>query len=330
MPEATPSGFDAWSRNHPLSTLVMPRGYSSGEGVVVEAFHGTTADFVAFDKKRANVECFHGSGFYFSNNAQDVSVNYAGRGPDLTSKIENEIDRIVNDNEDDDPDTDAIRAKVEARYIAHGGFIMPVYLRFDNPAVLGGYNETILTNEEEYDEDTEEYGELSGTLYDLTKALREVCEDKRWEDTNIELDIDDLLNASSCEEITLERAIDVLKASDGLLGAMDMHTAFSPLASTEVIRSALERMGFDGIIDCTVNNSLGKGRKDKICGMAGMDDETVHFTVFQPTQIKSRIGNAGSYDPEDLDITDRRAMAANAMKALDFIKGLSKKAAPHA
>ena len=58
---------------------------------------------------------------------------------------------------------------------------------------------------------------------------------------------------------------------------------------------ALQKLGFDGIIDNTVYDKFG--------GHVGnMDESTTHYLVFNPTQIKSAIGNRGSYSKTNPDI----------------------------
>lgn len=61
----------------------------------------------------------------------------------------------------------------------------------------------------------------------------------------------------------------------------------------EVIRRAFERMGFDGIIDKSVDA--------KFPTMRGIQGAT-HYIVFRPEQIKSALGNRGTFDPGDADI----------------------------
>lgn len=314
-------GFDAWSHGRRIVGIDDCKGFASGEGLVVEALHGTTSDFTVFEKTRTNVECAHGGAFYFSNNAEDVAENYAGRGPDLGSKIQRQIE-LYEDNDGEDLDEDDVRALVESRYIAHAGFVMPVYLRFDNPAVLGGASETVLTFDEPYDEVKEEHGEASGTLLDFIEKLRDEAKDSRWNGFEVERTVNDLMEASNNEDMTLHKAIKAVKASDGMLGACDMESQHGDSCSAEIVRRALQAMGFDGIVDTTVNQAFGSARRDRIDPMKGMDNETVHFVVFEPNQIKSRLGNVGAYNPNNLDITDRDALQVNASKAKDFLQNV--------
>jgi len=73
------------------------------------------------------------------------------------------------------------------------------------------------------------------------------------------------------------------------------------LISKELIRQAIEGAGFDGIIDYTVDEKFGSQKR---IGkpMAGMNPDTVHYIAFRPTQIKSAIGNRGTFSRRNPDI----------------------------
>ncbi len=64
------------------------------DGKPLVVYHGTTHNFEVFSLARGNIENDLGAAFYFSNNADDISANYAGEGPDLTQRIELRAERI--------------------------------------------------------------------------------------------------------------------------------------------------------------------------------------------------------------------------------------------
>lgn len=283
-------GFSAWSRGHQVVRMDEGHTFRSGEGVVVEALHGTTGDFDTFNPEKANIESDLGGGFYFTNNPADVGENYAGLGPDLTNKIERLAEQIASetDREYNDPD---VVAEARAQFMANEGFTMPVFVRFDNPVVIGGSGETFLDYEESYDEENDEYGEPQGKLVDLIEALRDVGQDDRYGDADIERAIGDLVErAMDGGGISASEAIEVLAGSEGLQYVTDYESDTGALAPKEIIRRAFAGAGFDGFIDTTVNQKFGSETRIGQA-MAGMDVGTTHFIAFAPGQIASRIGS---------------------------------------
>lgn len=91
-PEGTKE-FKAWSEGLPV---IQPGQHEGGPGVFV-AFHGTTHSDITQFRRIGNAEGFLGRGPYFTTEADDASENYAGVGPDLTSRIEQEKESLAND-----------------------------------------------------------------------------------------------------------------------------------------------------------------------------------------------------------------------------------------
>jgi len=294
-----------------------------GEPLVV--YHGTTGDFDSFDLSRVNIESDLGGGFYFTNEVEDVGVNYAGEGPDLTGRIEREAERIAGETE---READAPDVMAEARNnlsVQNEGASLPVYLSMQNPVYLGGETPTFIEsgityNTDDYlddarseiadeadgevDEDdvqqralelAQEAGDESvdGGVFGMLDAIRGM--------TGFEFDgIDTDQLSADLDEMTFEGADAgalhaAMKASEGLAYATDEN---GNIASNEIIRRAFEAIGFDGFIDATVNQKFGTER-DVGQSMEGMNEDTIHYVVFKPTQIKSAIGNRGTFDPND-------------------------------
>lgn len=89
-PEGTKE-FKAWSEGLPV---IQPGQHEGGPGVFV-AFHGTTHSDITQFRRIGNAEGFLGRGPYFTTEADDASENYAGVGPDLTSRIEQEKESLA-------------------------------------------------------------------------------------------------------------------------------------------------------------------------------------------------------------------------------------------
>lgn len=306
------SGFKKWSHGNKIISMGDTHEFVTGEGVVVEALHGTTGDFDTFDASKANIESDLGGGFYFTNNPDDVSSNYAGEGPDLTSKIQLLAERIAGDTDRDYSDPDVIAEAKQQLSVTNGGMAMPVFVRFDNPVVLGGSRETFLDYSESYDEETDEYGEPEGKLVEFATALRDVASEYFGADADGALS-SVWEHASDYDGVEASKLIELLSSSEGLAYTTDDN---GTLASKEIIRRAFEQIGFDGFIDQTANQKFGSERKQGQ-QMAGMDEGTVHFIAFENTQIKSRLGNNGNYDPTDASILHQSENAAPASLA-DF------------
>lgn len=278
----------------------------NGDPLVV--YHGTVQNFDAFDPSRANIESDWGRGIYFTNTKEDVGANYAGVGPDLENKIERRAEQIQNELESEldevprygSPEGRALReravAQARVEMVAHGGATIPVYLSFQNPAVIGGENETTLTWTENFDEETDSYDEPTGTLVDFVEALRQEAgnfEEGGVNDLTGELS---QLGVDFDGQVPISKVIEAIKADESFGYHTDPQTG--DIASNEIVRAALQRVGFDGIIDSTVDEKFGSQRRIGKA-MAGMAPETAHYIAFRPEQIKSAIGNRGTFDPAD-------------------------------
>ena len=284
-------GFKKWSHGHDVVMLGDEHEFEDGVGVVVQALHGTTGEFDTFERSKANVESDLGAGFYATNNRNDVSENYAGLGPDLTNKVERLAERIASETDREYNDPDVI-AEAKQQYMANQGATMPLFIRFDNPVVLGGSYPTELDFNDGYDPETEEYGEESGKVVELMEALREIESEGEFSDFDAGKAIEAMLSDNfEGDNITAENLIANLKGSEGIMYAMDEN---GDMAGNEIIRQAFSRIGYDGFIDQTVDQKFGSQRNTGQ-SMAGMDETTVHFVAFEPTQLKSSIGNTGEF-----------------------------------
>ena len=75
----------------------------------------------------------------------------------------------------------------------------------------------------------------------------------------------------------------------------------------------LQNLGYDGVIDNTVNAKFGKGRQYG-GGMAGMDENTQHIITFPGKENKIR-SKFARFDPNKLDSKDILASMPPAVAA---------------
>lgn len=99
-------------------------------------YHGTTHTFTKFSKERGNLENQFGRNFYFTDGKEDVGINYAGEGPDLTQRITMRAEQIANERGVEYDDPEAYKQAREELVGDHAGAVMPVYLALQNPANL--------------------------------------------------------------------------------------------------------------------------------------------------------------------------------------------------
>ena len=339
-PESKPATRDAQLRDWFGASKVV-----DAAGVPLVVYHGTTGDFTSFDAENANPESDFGAGFYFSNTTDDVGANYAGVGPDLESKLQQRVEQIEGEYEYNDTITARVDAKIREQSIdgtgvsigeaaialakedlkvTHGGLTLPVFLKIENPAILGGDDETRLTIEVEYAEltdfDDEEVQELRdegmedneirqelsdrnryepterGTLVDFLDNLRQVAQG--YEEGDVDGAIQAVREESVDGDIQLSRVLELVNSSEEFGYYSDDR---GRLMSKEILRQALEATGFDGIIDRTVDSKFGSSRRIGKA-MTGVDPDTVHYIAFKPTQIKSAVGNSGTFDPANPNI----------------------------
>jgi hypothetical protein len=254
-------------------------------------YHGTTGDFNSFSAKHANPESDWGAGFYFSNTPEDVSHNYAGEGPDLTNKIQNEAERIAGETDRSYDDPEVLAEARDNLSVQHQGASMPMYLRMENPIKLGGDNET------RWHMDVDEDGNESGPLVDLHSALHAVAGE--FYDFKPQEAFNEAFEKVG-EDGTAHDYLDALKNSEGMQYATMGDNG--KMAASEIVRRTVEHMGYDGIIDNNVDQKFGS-QKRVGKPMEGMTPDTTHYIIFDPHQAKSAVGNSGKFSKSNPDIT---------------------------
>jgi ribosomal protein S18 acetylase RimI-like enzyme len=278
---------------------------SNGQPLVV--YHGTTHDFDVFNTEYGNPENHYGVGFYFTSSRDDTK-NYAGVGPDLTSRIDHEAENLVNEwrrwrhgeidygveppdwviggwaEMSDDEKREAFqdmdwsaqlaiaKAEVKKKLVGeHGGAVMPCYLRIVKPVIVAPHGGTYFTLG--YTRD----GDYKGKLFD---AVVRTLTYQFWGDTFGE-DAHDGLNAYDFEQ--------KLRKSEAMMDEDIMNEGGPGPVITEIYKN----MGFDGII---MENPAQEFRN------MGIESGTKHYIVWNPSQIKSALGNVGKFNKKNPSI----------------------------
>jgi GNAT superfamily N-acetyltransferase len=294
-----------------------------GKGQPLVVYHGTVADFIVFSREFLSATSDLGAGFYFSSSPLDAGANYAGEGPDMQVKIEREAERRLAEIDDLDASDmlrreKALRDEVRREWFQNEGVIMPVYLSMGNPVVLtreGRNDGTFFTLDEPYDEDTETFGEPTGTLLPILTAI---------DDNSDDFGVD----AQRLKQTVLERAADYGGVSAFNLFQLIVENEFPADPQTgdfipgEFFRRLVADAGYDGFIDHTVDRF----------SMEGTSNAT-HYIVFDPAQIKSATGNRGTYHRRDPNILEsrRRVQPTGLYSALEeAVSNMTMKSAPAA
>jgi hypothetical protein len=260
-------------------------------------YHGTVANIHQFQKDKASPEGDMGAGYYFTNHPDDAGTNYHVAGMDLQNKLTNLAERLQYEHDGHYTDEQA-RAEASRKLgVEHQGATLPVYLKMEKPVVLGGDHPTYLEGDPETN---------TGPLFDFTAALRELADEHGGDGDQVQADI-------LSKHWEGAKASDIIKTARESEGLMYVENDDGQLVSSDLVRQALERTGFDGVIDHTVYNKWGRkmGRYGET-GMEHVNPDTTHYIAFEPEQIKSAIGNKGTFDAKDPRIAfARRGVASD-------------------
>ena len=279
------------SNGNELSPAVQKRFANSKavdeNGNLKVVYHGTpNGEFTIFDKAKGNVEGDFGSGFYFTDNADDVYRNYEGGGPDFENKVARRAEQI---QEDEDIEySEAIERAREELYVGSNKF--EVYLNIENPAIVG---KTILFDLESYYEEynREDYDSEEDWESDVEHRIADEIDTIIWEvEKNVDIYSTDGL-AEVLWEAVNNGGIDVqtLKLN---IEALYLEDSNGNLVSNEVTRQVIESLGYDGIIDNTVSSKFNMH----------LDEGTTHYIVFKPNQIKN-VSNQNPTDNPDINLS---------------------------
>jgi hypothetical protein len=289
-------------------------------------YHGTTHDFDTFTLERANPENYFGEGFYFTDKVEDANRNYAAVGPDLKSRIERkgeEIEQLFEGADENEIKARAFNAGInydnylktenvnswdeldyrEKSYIGYEiakkemmtnqGVVMPIFAKMNNPVKLGTKDETRYVLDTKFDDETGDFIEESGNGIDLINAFKQTADE--W---GIGDEVDDaysaLVDAFADGEVTAGKVDQILR--DKLTDLYDIDGNYT--GPGKFIANMFKNMGHDGIV-MNAEEYFGPDLMRK--GMEGVKNAN-HYIVFEPTQIKSAIGNRGTFDSKDPSI----------------------------
>lgn len=260
------------------------------EGNLLVVYHGTmSGDFTVFDASYSNVESDMGAGFYFSSSYEDVNSNYEEGGQDLEAKIERLAEKIEAEEE---IDYDEAKEKAKNR-LSKKSKLFEVYLDIKNPAYVGGNIDSQTTlfrdlyddielNMEDFDSEDDYYealySEQDDAIREFADKVNDMLESKGISGYEEWFEI--LANDGAFEGASISQVKEALNGS-----LYDCYDANGDYAVNEVVRTIIEALGYDGIIDNSVVDKWGynSGRTHY---MQGLDEETRHYIVFKPEQIK--------------------------------------------
>jgi hypothetical protein len=282
------------------------------------AYHGTTHDIQEFTLERSNPENYLGQAHYFTSSPIDASENYGGQGPDLTNRIDLEVESLedmtnseikemvskevadqfdrdmkrVDESEQDNLRDSLVREAAKAKLTTHEGAVMDVQLQLKNPLYIDGSDkEQRFKLEAVYDDDGDIIDE-KGNLVDLHQAIV---------DAGYEFDGG---NGDELAGAFMEQASDYFgdkMYDEGLtatdvnyilqnMDKSDLYTDDGSFAGNEFIRQVYENLGHDSVV-----MDASKAFK-----MENVPEGTKHYIVFDKhaNQIRSR---RAKFDPKKSD-----------------------------
>lgn len=267
------------------------------QGFDVDAFHGTTHDFNEFNSDRLAKKGHFGGGHYFSSDIDDVNVNYAGRGPDLTGRIDRRAEQLA-DELDLEYDNPKVIAQATRELQGNEGLVLPIKL--DTGKEFDLIDDTHLSYErdvpawEDYLDDADGDEDIAreladeaswdnepeGQLVDFMESIRNQADEHGFDADEV---IGNLQEAATDSDGLSASEIDGIMRNTEWY-AEDMETG--DLINNEVYRQAIEDAGFDSI----------KHAGDIFQGM-DIPYGTEHRIVFDPSRIRSSIG--AKFDPKN-------------------------------
>lgn len=276
--------MDAVKRGDMTTAQRMVDEAAKAKGYTVRGNHGTTNLFTVFDTAKSNIENDWGRGIYATTSAEDAQVNYAsGDGADLTHRIERLAEMMEYWDEYEDMDYDQ-RVEAARNQLSQGeNRMLQVAIRMENPVVVErGNGGTFFTYESEYNEDTDEYSEPSGTLVDVIEKMKDIIYSE-YDWASYDADKLDSLYEEAIDYGGLSAYELQSSANDWLVEVEDED---GNAAYNEILRKALEQVGFDGIVDKSVPYKFGELSGRRYGGMRGVTKETTHFIAFNSSQVK--------------------------------------------
>ena len=323
-----PQEFEAVSKSQAIeerAPQAAPKAQTLEEraaavGYTRPAYHGSTHDIREFELNRANVENHLGQAHYFTTSPKDASENYGGMGPDLTQRIQLEVERMYEvpveellDMVDDTvkrrytermqvAKSEGMRDEIDSQLLMEAakarlkgpseGMVYDVQLRLDNPLHIdGSKKEPVFEIEAVYD-DADEFVEERGNGIELVEAMHDAAADF---DGDAEAIVREFMEKGGDQLYDGMRASEVDSALRSLYSLHDLYDeASGNSASTEFIRQVYENLGYDSVI---------MDPKKAFPHMADVPEGTRHYIVFDKYANKIRSKRA-AFDPKKLGSRD--------------------------
>jgi len=315
-------------------------------GYTKDSYSGSTHDITEFDGSIANSGNDWGRAVYSSTSIDDVNNNYAGVGPDLTARLEMReeaiADTLMHDEymlEDaadelgidvyDAPDMIDIISEQLARKeligeAGEGGAVYPLKINDSDYAVIGGPDSTKLKGEDYFAQARDELDPADyADEVDYDDAVIEYADELRDNDVHgLYQTVYDALSQTDIEDdAAIGEIVDTVLDDivDGELDLADLDAAirenapetFSDIGDLqspgEISKQVLENLGYKGVIDNTVPEKFGPGRRGPMGipmgQMKGVDYNTQHIITFpgRENTIRSRYAK---FDPQKTHLKD--------------------------
>lgn len=272
----------------PITAEEVARQQRAKEQGYTDWYHGTTHEIPqeGFSIERGNIENYLGKYPHFSSSPYDASVNYAGVGPDLRSRIEKRADELV-DHIFDERGIEGDSAYKEAKKLAaeelkgpHEGAVIPASLRMKKPVNVTSEKPTWL------DLGYTDYGDELGLhpsdmLQSLEKSLKELGREYGFDGERVLGALSELGHLD--DGTRADKFYKSLRDELNGWGPVDPETGDNAVG--HVASEVMKDLGFDGII---MDASKTFPRMD-------MKPGTLHAAVFEPGNIRSRFAK---FDPE--------------------------------
>lgn len=314
----------------------MERAKAKGFDTIL--YHASTHDITDFDASKSAAFNDWGSGIYASNSIDDVNANYAGEGPDLTHRLGIEKENVASQLEWEDPeeilaeygitvdeyeaDPDAVTRKIARAKVmgeSEHGVVYPIMVNRSKFVSIGGPNRTILrgTAFEDYVEEARAEFDISD--YDSEDDYNDAVTDRAYEIRSYDDDSAFAKVYEVCRQVfedddvgeIVERAhdsdsgdIDLTELDQAIRGSdMAIYTGSdSDLTGGAISALVFLELGFEGVIDYTVNRKFGSQKKYGQ-PMVGVGPDTVHTIIFPGFENRARSVNAAyDHDLEHLSL----------------------------
>ena len=283
------------------------------------AFHGTTHDIQEFTLERSNPENYLGQAHYFSSSPIDASENYGGQGPDLTIRIDREMEDLsyLTDNElkeivskevadqfdknmkrvdkskQEDLRQSLLREAAKENLTTHEGAVMDVQLQLKNPLYIDGSDkEQRFKLDVVYNDDGDIIDE-KGNITELHQAIVDAgyeFEGRSGDKLAAQFmyEAEDYFGDKMYDEgLTATDVNYILQNMD----KSDLYTDDGSFAGNEFIRQVYENLGHDSVV-----MDANKAFKT----MGNIPEGTKHYIVFDKyaNRIRSR---RAKFDPKKSD-----------------------------